>query len=497
MNRSEHRARAYEAASFIAILDSDGNLIARDRDPQEAFQKAAHYSPTGTVVIDGSVEAKQELVPNAPITEERAVAKAVRASGIDVGALADFDWGEFDPEDDKKLVEQARARMRGRGAEIYNELTRGAAELVHYKQARGGVARKFSPGWLLAKFLRQNQKMLKVLDLDIKYDSIGLSLLPHGASFREPFDTSTDQGAGGKTFCAYSTTECRMACLVNTGQRALESGAFASGYLFSQLLREMPVEFCINIFDRCMAAFEEAYFAKHGRFIRLNVLSDLPWEAIAPGLLESISMLARARYMRGSPGDWSEADGYSFYDYTKIPYRRGIDGHYDLTFSFGGQRNLYDAFFDVLDGDPASAKRGAVVFVKRELDAKKAYRAAPGKPLMTGEQWMDFTFMGKQVWNGDLSDIRPLDPDQVKVVGLAYKVARYKVAAGKNDFTKKGVRKKFNLLNIVESDDLDRRMPTFLVRVVQPDPESPPIVAATQDLDNRLLEMFDFSDENT
>jgi len=151
----------------------------------------------------------------------------------------------------------------------------------------------------------------------------------------------------------------------------------------------------------------------------------------------------------------------------------------------------------VLDGKKNSAKRAAVVFVKREHSgAKKAYRAAPGKPLMTGEKWLDFTFMGEPVWNGDKSDIRPLDPREVKVVGLAYKVSRYKVAARKGELSRKGEQKKFNLLNVVDSADLDKKMPTFLVRVIQPDPDSPPIVAATQDLDNRILDMFHFDQED-
>src|SRR3972149_6523634 len=124
-------------------------------------------------------------------------------------------------------------------------------------------------------------------------------------------------------------------------------------------------------------------------------------------------------------------DGLAFYDYTKIPYRRGLEGFYDLTFSFAGSKGLYPAVFDVLEDEAASARRTAVVFVKRrETRTPKPgayYTAAPGKPLSSKEPWHAWTFLGERVWNGDLSDVRPLDPREVKIVGLTYKPARYKV----------------------------------------------------------------------
>lgn len=314
------------------------------------------------------------------------------------------------------------------------------------------------------------------------YDSIGLSLLPHGASFRDPFEQSTEQGPGGVTFCEFSTKECRKVCLVNTGQRALESGAFAAGYLFSALIREMPGEFFVNLFDRCVHEFEVAERKGFHRFIRLNVLSDLPWELIAPGFLEAVCDHTRARLLR--KGRHRMTDGLAFYDYTKIPYRRGIDDFYDLTFSFSGSRGLYPALFDVLEDQPDSARRAAVVFVKRrEKPIPKTgayYTAAPGKPLASKEPWHAWSFLGERVWNGDLSDVRPLDPREVKIVGLTYKPARYKVEP-----TTRG--KKFGLVPVVDSTELDRELPTFLVRVRQPDPDAPPVVIATQDPANRKL----------
>lgn len=479
--------------SFIAVLGPDGVMIDQASDPEEALAIASAASPTGTVLIDDSVNGgglswhKDNPNLEAALASGRAGKQAVAASKIPAAAIR-IDWSTFDPFNPagRATVKDARERLRRRGVELYQGLLDQAAELVHVRQKRGGVAAEFHAAWLTGDFLRQNMKMKKVLEgsgVHDSYDSIGLSLLPHGASFRPPFSTSTDQGPSGATNCLFSTAECRKVCLVNTGQRALESGSFAASYLFSHLLRELPEEFLVNVFERCMLAWDAAKADDFYRFIRLNVLSDLPWELIAPGFLEAVCERARARVLGRK--QWRMTRGLAFYDYTKIPWRAGVPGYYDLTLSFSGARNLFRAFFDVIDRKPGSAKRAAVVFVRREQDVWRGtgahYRAAPGKPLMTGTQWLPWKFYGQDVWNGDLSDIRPLDPDEVKVVGLAYKVARYKVAAAR------GSGKKYGLVNIVPVTELDKQLPTFLVRVMQPDPEAPPFVVATQDPDNRRL----------
>lgn len=270
---------------------------------------------------------------------------------------------------------------------------------------------------------------------------------------------------------------------MNTGQRALESGAFAASYLFSQLVREQPEAFAVNLFDRCVAAFGAAEQQKLHRFIRLNVLSDLPWELLMPGMIEGVCDVARG-WPRGKAHMMDR--GLAFYDYTKIPYRAGVPGYYDLTLSFAGSRGTFPALFDVLEGSPDSAPRTAVVFVKREEKLVRhargpaPYRASPGKRLKSDELWHAWTFLGENVWNGDRSDVRPLDPHEVKIVGLTYKPPHYKVEPQERG-------KKFGLIPVVPVTDLDKELPTFLVRVRQPDQEAPPIVMATQDPTNRRL----------
>lgn len=492
--RHADRLRALtDAPTFYAVVDGAGAIVETDTDLDEAYLKAQHHSPTETVAVDGNVYATApgDERQNPPAPTKGFVQAAVKAAGVpDMGLR----WEAFDPftSADARLVREARARLRARATEIYDAMVDAARGMVHYRQKQGGMARAFRDTWLAQDFLRQNQKMAKVLEgSSVGYDSIGLSLLPHGASFRDPFDTSTDQAAGGRTFCAFSTAECRKVCLVNTGQRALESGAFAASYLYSQLLREMPQDFAINLFDRCCDAFRKAHADGHNRFIRLNVLSDLPWETIAPGFLEAICQRARERIL-GLRRRWSWKDGLAFYDYTKIPRRPGVANVYDLTLSFSGARNTIPYFLEVLDGAVGCAPRSAVVFVKREETAQRGtgvpYRRAPGRQLSSDQRWHEWTFMGERVFNGDLSDIRPLDPKDARIIGLTYKAASYKVTAPR------GSKKKFAFETIVPVEQLDRELPTFLVRVTQPDPDAPPIVMATQDPSNRRLILPTFRD---
>lgn len=480
--------------SFFAVLDSNGFLVDQDASLEEAEEKARHYSSTGTFIPDGNVSSLRENDGAVSLRDaKRGPAVALRASRIEPVAFDDW-YVDLDSKQGQDRLDEAYAEVSAAAKNIYKDVLKSVEDTVHIGR-RGGVAKKYSPSWL-RMMLRQNQKMAKILEgSDDSYDSIGLSLLPHGAAFREPFSTSTNQGAGGASYCAFSTAECRRACLVNTGQRALESGAFASGYLYSILVREHTAAFMTLLFERCIEAWRDAAEGRSPRgkkldtailrFIRLNVLSDLPWELIAPGFVEHATHVARKD--AGVADDWQMTDALAFYDYTKIPYRRGVEGVYDLTWSFTGGRSGERHLADVLVGASDAARRAAVVFVQREADFVKQtasyYRASPGKRLASEDLYHSWTFFDEPVWNGDLSDVRPLDPDDVKIVGLIYKVSRYKVEApGSGTYSLKAV---------VPSSELDTLMPTFLVRVMQPDPDAPPVVVPTQEITNRKLVLPD------
>lgn len=119
--------------------------------------------------------------------------------------------------------------------------------------------------------------------------------------------------------------------------------------------------------------------------IRLNGTSDIRWEREAPDLFEEFSEV-------------------QFYDYTKIPNRRELPKNYHLTWSYSGANQRYSSFVD------AAFDHGMNVAV--------VFRNA-----------LPETFLGRQVVNGDESDVRPYDPKNV-IVGLRAKGRAKKDTSG-------------------------------------------------------------------
>lgn len=115
--------------------------------------------------------------------------------------------------------------------------------------------------------------------------------------------------------------------------------------------------------------------------IRLNATSDIRWEA-SPFHIDGKSIM-------------EHFPDVQFYDYTKLANRRGLPVNYHLTFSLA-DGNVSKAREALLNG-----LNVAVVF--RDVAARTFY--------------METDFMGRQVVDGDETDLRFLDPKGV-IVGL-------------------------------------------------------------------------------
>lgn len=185
--------------------------------------------------------------------------------------------------------------------------------------------------------------------------------------------------------CAGSTKECRASCLVfsNNNERTtygfiqpLNAKAERSAALFSD-----PPAFC-RILEAALA-YEATKAAEAGLafFPRLNNFSDLPWEAIHPGMFRRLAGKMR------------------FYDYTKVDGRAHDSRRYDLTFSYAGTK--------------ASKARTARWYDKGGRIAV-VFAGLPRKAPLT-----DLTFDGHPVIDGAQHDFRPLDP-RPAVVGLRW-----------------------------------------------------------------------------
>ena len=214
----------------------------------------------------------------------------------------------------------------------------------------------------LVSKLKRNVSMLTVDNPKIikgagrGYATAGLSLAPAWES--------------GHNTCSNHSTECSAACLFFAGRGAMKK------------IREARIKRTKMFFERRDDFLElfnsDIYqFVANARsldlepVIRPNILSDIRWERF------------------GIPQRWSMI---GFYDYTKIPNRKGLPSNYKLTFSFSGN-NLADCRKALANG-----MNVAVPFLG---------------PLPQ-------TWLGYPVIDGDDDDLRFLDPSPC-IVGLKAK----------------------------------------------------------------------------
>lgn len=199
-----------------------------------------------------------------------------------------------------------------------------------------------------------NTKLLK--GTEAGYASAGLSLAPAWES--------------GHNTCPNHSTECSKNCIFTAGRGVMANVKaarirrtlmyFEDREAFMQLLNSDIYQFIRN----AKAVELEPVF-------RLNVLSDIRWER------------------HGIPQRWHN---YRFYDYTKIPNRKGLPSNYTLTYSFSG--NNLEWCRKML----AAGHNVAVPFLE-ELP----------------KTWLDY-----EVINGDENDLRMLDKSPC-IVGLRAK----------------------------------------------------------------------------
>src|SRR5581483_7031199 len=101
----------------------------------------------------------------------------------------------------------------------------------------------------------------------------GLSLSPAGSS--------------GWQVCRYRTCGCEAVCLATSGKGAFSTTQRARVWK-TQLLAESPVAFLrvlVSEIDRVGSKVPAKLATGWTVSLRLNVLSDLPWESIAPWIL--------------------------------------------------------------------------------------------------------------------------------------------------------------------------------------------------------------------
>jgi len=186
--------------------------------------------------------------------------------------------------------------------------------------------------------------------------------------------------SGAWNVCRYSTSGCRGVCLESAGKGGLDS--VQRGRIWkTRLLGAEPELFTRALADELRGVLArrplDTLGRRHGRLpVRLNVLSDLPWERYVPALFTDPSLRA-----------------CQWYDYSKNPTRRP-PANYHLTFS-ASERTT--------DLVAAAGHYGTVAVV---------FSTRRGEPLPA-------SWEGLPVHDGDVSDSRW--KDAAGIVGLRAK----------------------------------------------------------------------------
>lgn len=218
------------------------------------------------------------------------------------------------------------------------------------------------------------------------------------------------------TLCLGASRACMSTCLVFTGNNAKSVLGIVPKQAAARALVKQPHYF-VRLLVEAIRRFttpdrKDPRYAEFQRYVRLNVISDVPWELVAPWIFD---MFPGTPYGRG-------ANRHAFYDYTKVVGRQPPQ-NYDLTFSFSGT-NYSEVAWELNRG-----RRVAVVFffpevqsefgkVITQADARKRVLERGRARMYDGATWL-----GRPVIDGDADDVRPRDPGGVWV-GLTWKPAK-------------------------------------------------------------------------
>jgi hypothetical protein len=189
-----------------------------------------------------------------------------------------------------------------------------------------------------------------------------------------PYTTS------GHQVCPMASKGCAAACLNLSGRgrfaKTQEARIRKTRWFFSH-----RAEFMATLVKDIEALIRKAEREDKTPVVRLNGTSDLRWE-IFP--------------VDGQPNIFARFPTVQFYDYTKIANRRDLPANYHLTFS-RAESNHHDV----------------VTAMRKGLNVAVAFHVAKGEPLPA-------EYLGREVINGDVTDLRFLDKGNV-VVGLRAK----------------------------------------------------------------------------
>ena len=209
--------------------------------------------------------------------------------------------------------------------------------------------------------------MKQILSIDtnaktVKGQSLGFMT---GILYLAPYDLS------GYQVCPMAEkAKCHEPCLNKAGRGAFDSTQRAR-IKKTRWFFEDQESFMLSLVYSINALIRKANREGFEPLVRLNGTSDIRWESV--------------RFGPEKKTIFEVFPDLKFYDYTKIPNRKGLPANYDLTFSYSGVVSFQPYVKKAL----AALDRIAVVFDKKEN--------------------FPVDFLGLPVVVGDDSDVRHLD----------------------------------------------------------------------------------------
>jgi len=370
-----------------AVL-SDAGLVQRIEPTLEAAVDGAEEDGALDVVIDAAAEERQHNPP-----QGRGALKQLRMPDGPVLAI---------PESALSLdLTEAWRRIQ--------------ALMPPFEQTgRTGIQRTFDPArsraTLVKSFFGQNAKLLKDKGSAENIDVQGLNLTPFWMFSEAPDPAGIAAESHLPNMCAGSSAACRHSCLVFSGQNYAADWSIFAKFQKTRILFGDPEAFGRILYQACLRHMASSAKSDFLPAVRLNVLSDVPWELVFPSLFDAVP-------------------GLQFYDYTKVPGREPPP-NYDLTFSnSGGNLRLVEKHL-------AASGRVAVVahvpewrsgspISKRENESDESYgarRDEAAKRLWSDRLPKTCTVGGIRypVIDGDVNDVRFMDPTPA-IIALRWK----------------------------------------------------------------------------
>jgi hypothetical protein len=184
----------------------------------------------------------------------------------------------------------------------------------------------------------------------------------------------------GHQVCPMASKGCAAACL-NTSGRGRFVKTQEARIRKTRLFFSDRAGFMQTLVKDIAALIRKAKREDKIPVVRLNGTSDLRWETVP---------------VNGQPNIMSLFPEIQFYDYTKIANRRDLPANYHLTFS-RAESNSADV----------------VTAMRKGMNVAVAFHVGKGEPLPAD-------YLGREVIDGDVTDLRFLDKGNV-IVGLRAK----------------------------------------------------------------------------